>query len=409
MRGRVAVVVKGYPRLSETFIAEEILGLEQRGLELLIVSLRHPTDRLRHAVHTEIKSPVLYLPEYVYQEPRRVMRAVGRGMRRAAFWRVLGLWFRDLVRDPTPNRARRWAQALVLADELPADIVWIYAHYIHTPSSVARYAAHLRGLPYSISAHAKDIWITPVWEKREKMAEARWIITCSRTFEQHLRGLLPSASLECVYHGINPQRLPPPPIRPPGRPEAALTVLTVARAVEKKGLDILLEALATLAPRLDWRLVHIGGGDLIPRLQHQAEALGIAGRIDWRGPADHAAVLEAMRGADLFCLPARVATDGDRDGLPNVILEALSQQLAVVATTTGAIPEIIEHERTGLLVPENDAGALAEAMAWLAADPALRHRLGEAGRKRVERDFVASRAADRIAELLGAGGRRAAA
>ena len=164
VRRRIAVVVKGYPRLSETFIAQEILGLERRGLALTIVSLRHPTDPAVHQMHGEIRAPVLYLPEYLYQEPRRVLRAWWSVRRWPTYAAARRLWLRDLQRDPTTTRGRRVGQALVLAHELPAEVGLLYAHYLHTPASVTRYAAVLRGLPWCASAHAKDIWSTPDWE-----------------------------------------------------------------------------------------------------------------------------------------------------------------------------------------------------------------------------------------------------
>ena len=159
--GRVAFVLKGYPRLSETFIAQEIAALERRGLEILIVSLRHPTDVRRHPVHGEIRASILYLPEYLLLEPLRVVRAWLRERKNARYKETRDLWLRDLRRDPTPNRIRRFGQALVLARELPADVRHLHAHFLHTPASVTRYAALLAGLPWSGSAHAEDIWTTP--------------------------------------------------------------------------------------------------------------------------------------------------------------------------------------------------------------------------------------------------------
>ena len=151
--GPAVFVVKGYPRLSETFIAQEILALERRGLDIRIVSLRHPTDKDVHPVHREIRAPVSYLPEYLYQEPLRVLRAWRRQRRRPSYRTARAAWLRDLRRDPTPNRIRRFGQALVLADELPAGARRLHAHFLHTPASVARYAALLAGLGWSCSAH----------------------------------------------------------------------------------------------------------------------------------------------------------------------------------------------------------------------------------------------------------------
>ena len=146
--GGVAFVLKGYPRLSETFIAQEIAALERRGLDIRIVSLRHPTDRVRHPIHDQIRAPVLYLPEYLKDEPRRVLAGWHRARILPGYRSARRVWLADLSRDPMPNRVRRWGQALVLAAELPADIFHLHAHFLHTPASVARYAAMLRGLPW---------------------------------------------------------------------------------------------------------------------------------------------------------------------------------------------------------------------------------------------------------------------
>ncbi|HEX7219878.1 MAG TPA: hypothetical protein VF280_11730, partial [Burkholderiales bacterium] len=158
---RVAFVLKGYPRLSETFIAQEIAALERRGLEILIVSLRRPTDARVHPVHREIKAELLYLPEYLLLEPWRVLRAWWKVRRFSTYSSIFALWLRDLARDKTPNRMRRFGQALVLAAELPRDVKRLHAHFLHTPASVTRYCAGLLGLPWTGSAHAKDIWTTP--------------------------------------------------------------------------------------------------------------------------------------------------------------------------------------------------------------------------------------------------------
>ncbi|MBL4720523.1 MAG: colanic acid biosynthesis glycosyltransferase WcaL, partial [Alphaproteobacteria bacterium] len=160
----VAFVLKGYPRLSETFIAQEILALEQRGIDIRIVSLRHPTDTDTHPIHREIRAPVLYLPEYLHDAPGRTARAVMAIRKRPGFAKAFAIWRGDLRRDFTRNRVRRFGQACVLAHELPADVDCLHAHFLHTPASVTRYAAIMAELPWSGSAHAKDIWTTPVWE-----------------------------------------------------------------------------------------------------------------------------------------------------------------------------------------------------------------------------------------------------
>ncbi|HET7197653.1 MAG TPA: glycosyltransferase [Burkholderiales bacterium] len=401
----VAFVLKGYPRLSETFIAQEIAALERRGLAIAIVSLRRPTDARRHPVHEEIRAPVLYLPEYLLREPLRVFRAWLSERKKPGYRTARKLWLRDLRRDPTPNRVRRFGQALVLAAELPREVTHLHAHFLHTPASVTRYAARLLGLPWSGSAHAKDVWTTPDWEKREKLADCDWLVTCSEASRRHLAGLAPPGKVELVYHGLDLSRFPKK--RMNEKKAGPVVILSVCRLVEKKGVDVLLEALARLPREAPWRFVHVGGGALRKALERKAKALGIAGRVTWRGPLAQGELLELYRKADLFALASRVARDGDRDGLPNVLMEAQSQGLACVATRVAAIGELVRDGVSGLLVAENDAPALAAALASLIADPARRRALGEAGEARVRTHFALEANLERLAHKFGVGGAHA--
>jgi len=407
--GRIAFVLKGYPRLSETFIAQEILALEQRGLDILIVSLRHPTDRTSHPVHGQIRAPVLYLPEYLRDDIRRVFDAWRRVRLLPAYRAARRAWLGDLVRDPTPNRIRRFGQAVVLAAELAPDIHHLHAHFLHTPASVARYAAMLRGRPWSVSAHAKDIWTIPAWEKRDKLGSAQWAVTCTQSGRAHLAGLATSPDKVALsYHGLDLDRFAPP-ARERGGEEGAdgsdparpVIVLSVGRAVEKKGYDDLLAALALLPADLAWRFVHIGGGALAKRLKRQAVRLGIDGRIEWRGARPQPEVLAAYREADLFVLAAKIGRDSDRDGLPNVLMEAQSQRLACVATQLPGIGELIEDGRTGDLVPPGNPRALAASLETMIRDPARRLRLAAGGEARVRREFDMERGIAVLAALFG--------
>jgi glycosyltransferase involved in cell wall biosynthesis len=389
--GPVAFLLKGYPRLSETFIAQEILGLERAGLDIRIYSMRRPTDRTVHPIHAEIRAPVAYLPEYLHEAPGRVLRGWRRARRLPGYARARRAWLRDLRRDPTRNRVRRFGQALVLAAELPPEVARIHAHFIHTPGSVARYAGLLTGLPWSCSAHAKDIWTTPEWELRDKLAEVDWLVTCTRSNRDHLAALAADADrVALVYHGLDFTRFPPPAapaaLRDGTDPAQPVRLVSVGRAVPKKGFDGLLHALARLPDGLHWRWSHIGGGDRTV-LERLADRLGVADRIEWHGAQAQQAVLAAYRDADLFVLPCRVADDGDRDGLPNVLMEAQSQALACVSTSVSGVGELIHDGDTGRLVPPDDPTALADAIAALARDPALRARLGRAGLDRVHAGF----------------------
>ena len=387
MTGRVAFVLKGYPRLSETFIAQEIRALERRGLEIEIVSLRRPTDVKRHAIHGEITARVLYLPEYLFSEPRRAFRAWRHWRGQAAYPRARAAFLADLRRDPSANRIRRFGQALVLARELGADIARIHAHFLHTPASVARYAALLRGLPWSCSAHAKDIWTTPAWEKREKLASLDWLTTCTEAGRAHLAALAPSPTkVSLVYHGLDLARFPAPEPRSARRGTPAV-ILSVGRAVPKKGLDDVLDALARIPPDHAWRFVHVGGGPLLAGLKWRAAQLGLGDRVQWLGARDQGELLALYRSADIFVLASRMAPDGDRDGLPNVLMEAQSQGLPCISTRFSGIPELIEDGVTGLLAEPGDVQALGTAIVRLLSDDAFAAGLARAGQARIRARF----------------------
>ena len=395
----IAVVLKGYPRLSETFIAQEIRNLEQAGLELVLISLRHPTDTKRHPVHEEIEAPVSYLPEYLHDEPTRTARGWRTARRLPGYARAHRMFRADLKRDRTRNRVRRFGQACVAAAEMPADVTHLYGHFIHTPGSVTRYAAAMLDLPFSISAHAKDIWTSPDWELSEKLGDAVWTVTCTKGGADHLRTLAPDPSkVHLVYHGLDLSRFPPPPQRV--ATDGPVRIVTVGRAVEKKGLDVLLRAAAALPDDLEWHLTHIAGGPLLDELKTLADELGISDRVTWLGQQAQRRVLEEYRRSDIFALLCRIAADGDRDGLPNVIVEAQSQRLPVLSTHISGIPELIEDEVNGLLVAPDDVDATAEALERMIRNGKARLRWGAEGERRVRSAFDAEREIDALLQLF---------
>jgi len=386
-----AVVVKGWPRLSETFIAQELLALQNHGHSFDIWSLRFPTDKKTHPLHDQITARVRYLPEYLHAEPKRVFKAWRKARKLAGFQAAYKMWRADYKRDRTRNRIRRFGQACVMAVELPDDNQALYAHFMHTPSSVARYAAIMRSLPWGFSAHAKDIWTSDEWEKREKLHPdtygATFGVTCTAYGAQHLRKLADTPKrMDLVYHGLDLSRFPEPPERPLKPVGEPLALLSVGRLVEKKGFDRLITALAQLPKNIKWTWIHIGGGGLKDTLHAQAEQAGIADQITWMGACDQPTVIKAMRNADLFVLPSRIADDGDRDGLPNVLMEAASQKLPILSTQVSAIPEFIDTGVHGILV-QDDPLELSEAIHDLASHPQKRQEFANNAYNRLTSEF----------------------
>ncbi len=389
---KIAVVLKGYPRLSETFIAQELLGLERAGHDLVLVALRRPTDVKRHPVHDEIRAEVFYLPEYLHDEPWRVFRSLLKSLPKVGFWQALVPFIRDLRRDWTRNRFRRFGQALVLVAEWPTGARWLHAHFIHTPASVTAYASIMAGVPWTCSAHAKDIWTSSDWELSEKLGRARWTVTCTRSGFEHLKSLTAEKSrVHLSYHGLDLHRFPSfegdHSHRDGSDPSDPVRIVSVGRAVAKKGYDILLKALSMLPADLNWRFEHIGAGDLTKDLRALADNLGLAHRVTWHGALDQKDVLARYRESDIFTLACRVAADGDRDGLPNVLVEASSQRLACVSTLVSGVPELLDNDENGLVVPPEDPRSLAAALERLIRDPALRIGLGAAAERRVRAEF----------------------
>jgi glycosyltransferase involved in cell wall biosynthesis len=402
---KIVVVLKGYPRLSETFIAQELLGLERAGMDLTLVALRRPTDAKRHPVHNEIRAPVHYLPEYLHEEPLRVARSFLTAVFRGGFRRALRAFVADLRRDPTRNRVRRFGQALVLAAEWPEGADWLHAHFSHTPASVTRYTSLLRGLPWTCSAHAKDIWTSHDWDLADKLSSARWTVTCTKTGFNHLKSLVNGSSqVHLSYHGLDLERFGSfdgiRPLRDGSGGTEPVIILSVGRAVEKKGYDVLLRALALLPADLQWRFEHIGGGEQLGRLKALAESLGITARISWKGALAQEDVLEHYRRADIFALACRIAADGDRDGLPNVLVEAASQKLACISTNVSGVPELLADGENGIVLPPEDPHAMAEALERAIRDPSLRKRLGDAAERRVRDHFDHMSSIDQLKHLF---------
>jgi glycosyltransferase involved in cell wall biosynthesis len=386
------VVLKGYPRLSETFIAQEILGLEHAGMTIQIVALRKSTDSSRHPVHGEIRAPVHYLPEYLHDEWYRVFRGFCGSLLYPGFYRALCAFIADFRLDPTRHRVRRFGQAFVLATEQPNEMQWLHAHFIHTPASVTAYASMITGIPWTCSAHAKDIWTSPDWELKRKLSHARWVVTCTKSgFERLKRLASDERRVHLSYHGLDLGRFAPftgtRPRLNGSNPDNPVIIASVGRAVAKKGYDNLLRALALLRPRLCFRFAHIGGGDQLENLKTLCSSLGLDECVDWKGALPQADVLALYRQANIFALACRIAPDGDRDGLPNVIVEACSQGLVCVSTNVSAVPELLTDGINGLIVEPENPQAMADALERLITEPDLRQRLGAAAEQHVRQDF----------------------
>lgn len=399
---RLAVVVKGFPRLSETFVARELAALEARGIDFTLHALRHPGADAK-LVDNAVRAKPAYLPEYLHDEKWRVVRAYMAARRLPGFAGAWEAFRKDRPRDRGRARIRRLGQACVLATELPPSINHIYAHFAHSPASVVRYAAIMRGITFSISAHAKDIWTAPDWDLAEKIADAQFVAVCNEAGASRLRTLGKASKIHLIHHGLphsSLQRVLRAQFRDGRDPGSPVRLVCVARAVEKKGLRTLIAALALLPKDIAYELHHIGSGPLLDELKGRARTAGVAERITWLGAQSHARVLEELDAGDLFVLPANVARDNDRDGIPNAILEAQGRAVPVLACNVGGVAEAVKDKATGRLTIAGDAAQFAKLLEELIKDPAQRAKLGNAGYANVAERFDAEAGYDRIAALL---------
>lgn len=398
----IAFLVKTYPKVSETFILGEILGLEKRGLNLHIFSLYPPTDPVSHSAARNVRAPVRYVSTRNLIQVLRGIRAhLSLAVRRP--YRYAGT-FGFLARRAEGNRFRDFFRAGRLAGMLrEAGITHIHAHFASEPADVAELARRLAGISYSISAHAKDIYLSSPESLRRKIQNARFTTTCTEYNRRYLESVAGSdANIHRVYHGVDMDLFCPDsmPALSADR-EAPPLILSVGRLREKKGFPVLLESCRDLRDAgVSIRCQIIGYGPERGNLERLIERWKLEEVVELVGILTHDDLIERYREAALFVLPCRIAKDGDRDGIPNVLLEAMAMRLPVVSTRVSGIPEVIEDGKNGLLVDQNSPGQLADAIGALLESSGLRARLGASGRETVSGMFSVDRNIRLICDLL---------
>jgi glycosyltransferase involved in cell wall biosynthesis len=388
----LGILLKGYPRISETFISNEIQLLEGLGFSIHLYSMRHPREPFSHESVKEIRAPVDYLPETLLPPlPRYLYHNLPLAAQRPGpYARTLRLALRRLLRTKKLATIKHLLQAGYLVHHLlpGRGIRHLHAHFAHSPTSVAMFASQLSGLPFSFTAHAKDIYTSDPIALRQKIGLASFVVTCT----EYNRGYLASLSqgnrarIYRIYHGINLDLFSDR--AKATHPSSPYQVLTIARLTAKKGLPTVYRALRHLCDRgIPLQHTLIGDGEDRGKIMSLIQELGLAPVTECLGTQPHQVVLEYYRKADLFVLGCEVASNGDRDGIPNVFLESMAMGVPVVATRISAIPELVEDERTGLLVPPGRPEEMAGAMARLLTEKGLRQRIISAARERVIKDF----------------------
>jgi len=377
MSHRISILVKRFPKLSETFVLGEIASLVDKGMDLRIISLYRPNEQLLQPGSERLGHRVTYVED---QPPLRSLVSL----------------FREMLRRPQVAATiwRSWVSTDIRLIELAGvlricrlhGISHLHAHYISGPALIADVVSQLGGGTFSVSAHAKDIYVTPPAAVKARLNNAEFVATCTAHNHTYLSSLAVDQSrVHLVYHGIDSDRFKPA--------HSAIQaniplVVAVGRYKEKKGFDLLIGACARLRDaKIRFRCEIIGYGDQQEKLQNLIDANLLQGDVQLRPPVNHEELTGILQRAAVCVLPCRKTSDGDRDGIPNSLLEAMACAIPIISTTVSGIPEVIRSGWNGLLVDPDDTDALANAMKTLLADGKLSRRLAVHGRETVTDKF----------------------
>jgi glycosyltransferase involved in cell wall biosynthesis len=389
-------VIKMFPRLSETFVLNEILELERRGVEVTLFSLKKPDEGRFHPQVSQLRAPVVYLEDAAGKKGLAALAQYWPALRphRDRAWEAL---------DRAFSQADGQALELLLAAAIVAGAAaerglhHLHAHFASGPATVAYFASRLSGLGFSFTAHAKDIYLGTVDEGflRDKLTAARFVVTVCEFNRHHLlsrfKGLDPDV-VRVVYNGIDLDLFA---FEAESRQKDL--ILSIGRLVPKKGFDVLLEACAILqGERVPFRCAIVGEGPERARLEAVVRERGLQKSVELLGARPQPEVVAGLKHAAALALACVEDADGNRDALPTVLIEALSTGCPVVSTAITGIPEIVSSGRDGLLVPPGDPTALAQALASVLSAPADAAERARRGRRKAEERFDLRKSAESL-------------
>ena len=410
---QIGYILRSYPRLSQTFILNEILALEKIGISIQIFALTNPHEKVVQMQVDQVQAPVHHLDEAI--QPRSLRDVLNENLE------VARLHFKGYLRsliyiavnqgiDKGYIASNRWdcfLQAIHLIYLLALEkrrtgkkIDHLHAHFAHDPALIAYLVHCITGIPFSFTAHARDLYQVPEKALTDRIRQASAVITCCHANLEYLNKVAPSeqSKFSLVYHGVNLEDF-----QAVSKPAVSSIpkILSVGRLVEKKGFQDLLQALLLVKKRGEaFQCAIYGDGPLCQQLREWIEENGMADEILLKGDCTQQELISIYQNATLFILTPVQTEDGDRDGIPNVLLEAMAVGLPVITTEVAGIPELVENNQNGLLYQPHDVEGISSGIIELLRSAEKRRQLGDAGSKKVKEQFDITQAALRLKTLF---------
>ena len=412
---QIGYLLRSYPRLSQTFVLNEILALEQIGVPIQIFALTDPHEKTVQMQVSQVRAPVHYLGDAMPRPFGKILMENVVVARRyfQGYVRCLLYIAANPAIDQGYTAGSRWecfVQAisltyllLVTEQRTGKKPDHMHAHFAHDPTLVAYLVHRITGMPFSFTAHARDLYQVPKKILNDRIRQANAVVTCCRANLEYLNQIAPSqqSKFSLVYHGVNLREFQPASTPDTSSVNEYPLILSVGRLVEKKGFYDLLQALLLVKKEGKPFCCHIyGDGPLSQPLREWIAEHDMTGEVVLQGDRVQRELISAFQNATLFVLTPFQTTDGDRDGVPNVLLEAMAVGLPVITTEVAGIPEAVEHDQTGLLYPPHDVGGIASGIVELLDNPQKRKRLGQAASRKVAEQFDITQAANQLRALF---------
>jgi glycosyltransferase involved in cell wall biosynthesis len=399
----IIFVLKGYPRVSETFIAQEILLLEEQGYNITILSMRSPREPQRQPINSQIKAPIIYLPAFTKDNLGFAIKTFLLSLKKSpveTFYTFLSAAW-DALKKESYTPLKRFIEACWFFTgplNKMRKFKHIHSHFIHAPTELTLYIKQLSGLSYSISAHAKDIYTIDKKDIVKRILNSEFLTTCTRFNYEFLCNLdyRILSKIHLSYHGVDTTVFVPS-TNQELFPSSTYNFVSVGRLVAKKGYANLLRGLKILKDQgMVFKYDIYGAGELESQLKNKVDELGLDKQVVFHLTATHPDIIKRFKSRGLFLCGSVVTADGDRDGIPNTIAEAMSMELPVLATEVSGIPELIVNNQSGYLIKDNSPQKVADKINEIVANKENAHQIGKNARKRVKEVFFSR---DLIAHL----------